>query len=150
MNVEILLLALFFLILIVSYGDIRHRRISNRLVAVVFLTSLLITLNQYGTSQLLQGLCSSLIVLGVSLLLFKFNIMAAGDGKLASALAITLVPSQLLLPLYLTAIIGGVLAVIYIVKDYLINRNTNKRHRGLPYGVAIAFGFYLPIVSIYN
>ena len=146
----ILLANLFLLILIICYMDIRYRRIPNRLIAVVLLISLLITLNQYGTSQLLQGLCSSLIVLGVSLLLFKFNIMAAGDGKLASALAITLMPSQLLLPLYLTAMIGGVLAIIYLVKDYVINRNRKKQHRGLPYGVAIAFGFYLPIVSIYN
>lgn len=146
---DVLIVSLALLILIASYWDIRYRRIPNRLVAVVFLTSLLITLNQYGTSQLLQGLYSSLMVLGVSLLLFKFNIMAAGDGKLASALAITLVPSQLLLPLYLTAMIGGVLAIIYLVKDYVINRNRKKQHRGLPYGVAISFGFYIPILAAY-
>ncbi|WP_025819721.1 A24 family peptidase [Shewanella marina] len=143
------LILLFILTLTISYWDTRYRRIPNRLVAMVLLTSLLISINQYGAGQLLQGLCSSLMVLGVSLLLFKFNIMAAGDGKLASALAITLVPSQLLLPLFLTAMIGGVLAIIYLVKDYVINRNRKRQHRGLPYGVAISFGFYIPILAAY-
>ncbi len=87
------------------------------------------------------------------MLLFKLNLFAAGDGKLAAAFAAALLPSQLLPAVIYTLVIGGVLALFYLVKDRLICqyllKQSREKEKGLPYGVAIAIGFYLQILVAY-
>lgn len=101
----------------------------------------------YFQSQAIDGLTSASIVLLASLLLFYFNVIAAGDGKLAAALAAALLPQQLLDAVILTLLAGGVLATFYLIKDRLILKKKSGEDRGLPYGVAISFGFYLTIIA---
>lgn len=86
------------------------------------------------------------MVLVGSMVLFYFSIMGAGDGKFAAALALAIPWQQLNIALFLTAIIGGVLAIIYLIKYRLILRNKIKQDPGLPYGVAIGLGFFIPIL----
>lgn len=99
----------------------------------------------YQHDYLASSLLSSIVVLVGSMVLFYFNIMGAGDGKFAAALALAIPWQQLNIALFLTAIIGGVLAMFYLIKYRLILRNT-KQDPGLPYGVAIGLGFFIPIL----
>ncbi len=80
------------------------------------------------------------------MVLFYLNIMGAGDGKFAAALALAIPWQQLNIALFLTVIVGGVLAVVYFIKYRLILRNKIKQDPGLPYGVAIGLGFFIPIL----
>lgn len=111
---------------------------------VVFILSLLLALQQ---QQLAYGIMSALIILIISMVLFYLNIIAAGDGKLAAALAAAILPEQLLDAVMLTLFIGGALAVFYLIKDRLILKKKKGEDRGLPYGVAISVGFYLTIIA---
>ncbi len=134
-----------FSLLYVSYSDLRYRLIPNWVCLVIlFLSLLLITIEQH---KAIVGLISTTIVFCTSLLLFYFRIIAAGDGKLAAALAAALLPEQLLNAVMLTLLAGGVLAVFYLIKDRLILKKKPGEDRGLPYGVAISFGFYLTIIA---
>lgn len=146
MTVILPLQLLSVLMLWITYSDIRYRRISNIVCAAVFSLSLTLAFSQH---QLADGIISSIIMFLISLLLFYFNIVAAGDGKLASAFAVALSPQQLISALYFTLLFGGVVAVIYLIKYQLIQRRSPEKARGLPYGVAIACGFGLQIFASY-
>ncbi|WP_407083298.1 A24 family peptidase [Photobacterium leiognathi] len=122
--------------------DIKSRKIPNILC---LLTAIFCLIFSYQHHYLASGLLSSSVVLLSSMMLFYFNIMGAGDGKFATALALAIPWQQLNISLFLTAVIGGVLAIIYFIKYRLILRNKIKQDPGLPYGVAIGLGFFIPI-----
>ncbi|MBY3787043.1 prepilin peptidase [Photobacterium carnosum] len=123
------------------FSDIKYRKIPNTLC---LLTAIVCLIFAYQHDYLASSLLSSIVVLVGSMVLFYFNIMGAGDGKFAAALALAIPWQQLNIALFLTAIIGGVLAMFYLIKYRLILRNT-KQDPGLPYGVAIGLGFFIPI-----
>ncbi|WP_305811751.1 A24 family peptidase [Photobacterium leiognathi] len=89
------------------------------------ITAIVCLIFAYQHHYLASGLLSSSVVLVGSMVLFYFNIMGAGDGKFASALALAIPWQQLNIALFLTAIIG-VLALIYLIKYRLILRNKKK------------------------
>ncbi|MCW8327414.1 prepilin peptidase [Photobacterium sp. SDRW27] len=124
--------------------DICSRKIPNRLCVFILLLSLYIS---YQNEQFVYGIISGLTISIFGLIFFYFGILAAGDSKLAAALAAALLPGQLLNAVILTLLAGGVLAVFYLIKDRLILKKKPGEDRGLPYGVAISFGFYLTIVA---
>ncbi|WP_369526258.1 A24 family peptidase [Photobacterium leiognathi] len=134
---------LLLTIFIVTIFDIKYRKIPNKLC---LLTAICCLIFAYQHHYLASSLLSSSVVLLSSIVLFYFNIMGAGDGKFAAALALAIPWQQLNIALFLTAIIGGVLAVIYFIKYRLILRNKIKQDPGLPYGVAIGLGFFIPIL----
>lgn len=135
---EILLLLIIYLI----FNDIKYRKIPNQLC---LLTAILCLILAYQHHYIVASLLSGLVVLLSSMILFYFNIIGAGDGKFAAALALAVPWQQLDIALFLTAIMGGILAIIYLIKYRLILRNKIK-DPGLPYGVAIGFGFFIPIL----
>ncbi|WP_346769454.1 prepilin peptidase [Photobacterium sp. Ph5] len=131
------------LIIIVFFNDIKYRKIPNILC---LLTAIFCLIFAYQQHYLASSLLSSSVVLLGSMVLFYLNIMGAGDGKFAAALALAIPWQQLNIALFLTAIIGGVLAIIYFIKYRLILCNKIKQDPGLPYGVAIGLGFFIPIL----
>ncbi|WP_318446178.1 A24 family peptidase [Photobacterium leiognathi] len=137
--IYILVIIIFFN----NYFDIKYRKIPNILC---LLTAICCLIFAYQYHYLASGLLSSSVVLVGSMVLFYFNIMGAGDGKFAAALALAIPWQQLNIALFLTAIVGGLLAVIYFIKYRLILRNKIKQDPGLPYGVAIGLGFFIPIL----
>ncbi len=137
------LLAEIINIILSCYLDIKYRKIPNTLC---LLTAIICLIFAYQHHYLASSLLSSIAVLLGSIVLFYFNIMGAGDGKFAAALALAIPWQQLNIALFLTAIIGGVLAIIYLIKYRLILRNKIKQDPGLPYGVAIGLGFFIPIL----
>ncbi len=131
------------LLMIILFNDIKHRKIPSILCLITAIVCLIFA---YQHHYLASSLLSSTVVLVSSMVLFYFNIMGAGDGKFAAALALAIPWQQLNIALFLTAIIGGVLAVFYLIKYRLILRNKVKQDPGLPYGVAIGLGFFIPIL----
>jgi prepilin peptidase CpaA len=112
-----LVMALVFipLALLITYMDIRYRRIPNKLVLSILISGLV--LNTFFI--VLQGLVASLFGLivgfGAMFFLHLFGTMGAGDVKLFAAigavLGISLVPKTLIV----VAISGGVLAIFKMI-----------------------------------
>ncbi|WP_318462622.1 A24 family peptidase [Photobacterium leiognathi] len=140
---NLLYLILSYFILEIIYLDIKYRKIPNTLCLFTAICCLIVS---YQHHYLASSLLSSVVVLVSSIVLFYFNIMGAGDGKFAAALALAIPWQQLNIALFLTTIIGGALAVFYLIKYRLILRNKIKKDPGLPYGVAIGLGFFIPIL----
>jgi prepilin peptidase CpaA len=134
---------LIFLVCIcvyISAQDVCSRRIANTSVFGLLLLqcALLIESQVY--------LASGLVVLLVGLVLFKRRWIAAGDIKLASALALALPISQLPMAAILTGLAGGAVSLFYLMLNHWFP-NRKKRLVGIPYGVAISLGFCLVIVA---
>ncbi|MDO4937892.1 MAG: hypothetical protein Q4E62_08250 [Sutterellaceae bacterium] len=70
------------------------------------------------------------------------NVWGAGDAKFLAALAL-FCPTYWIDLVGLTAVSGGILAAVYIVK----NRFSENRTCTLPYGVAIASAFGILTMS---
>ncbi|MGF1724405.1 A24 family peptidase [Photobacterium nomapromontoriensis] len=128
---------------LISISDITFRRIPN--IAIVVILGITFILN--GQHDVLNGWYSAIIVLCLSIILVAMKVIAAGDSKLATVLALAIPLSSLLLALWLTCLIGGMLALIYWVKYRIANKTLSGKDPGLPYGVAISIGFYIPILA---
>nr|WP_255555033.1 A24 family peptidase [Moritella sp. 24] len=140
-------MALYFIGVVsigVIYSDCRYRHISNKICAIIFFTSLYVSIER---NNIPTSLFSCFIVFLSTAMLFKFNIMGAGDSKLATAFSIALLPSEIVDAAMLVLFLGGLLALFYLIKDRLILKLSREHERGLPYGVAISFGFYITIIN---
>ncbi|AQS38119.1 Flp pilus assembly protein, protease CpaA [Shewanella psychrophila] len=147
MQLTILAIAsLLFVLTTCCVSDIGQRRISNSSCLVVLVICIWLAQSQ---QQLVAGLLSGCLIFFFSLLLFKLRWLAAGDGKLASALGVALPITSLSIALSLTAIFGGILAVTYLIKYRIIQKIPRGEDPGLPYGIAISLGFYIPILARY-
>ncbi|GAL03945.1 hypothetical protein JCM19237_2096 [Photobacterium aphoticum] len=61
----------------------------------------------YGS---ISGIYSAIFVFVLTVILVRLRVIAAGDSKLATALAVATPLSQLTFALWLTAMVGGVVA----------------------------------------
>jgi prepilin peptidase CpaA len=150
------------LTVIISYYDVRYRRIPNAFVLATLGGGLLIN----GVCGGLLGLAASvkgLLLAFVLMLVFHvFGAMGAGDVKLFAAIG-SVLGSHLVLPTFLTVVlVGGALAFYTIVRSrifvFTMQRvlqifvgllpgwqmprfavPSDRRHT-IPYGVAITFG----------
>jgi len=142
--------------------DIATRRIPNALVVVGILCALALR-SAVGPAALWSGMLGSALAFAIALPLFAMRAMGGGDVKLFAAVGAFVGPS-LFLPAFVTsAIVGGVIGIIYAVrrgvvvpvmyssKDLLVNAATLGRSgerptlekKGaitVPYGAAIAIG----------
>lgn len=123
---------LILLLSILSYTDIRHRMLSNKLIVLVSLAVLPLSWLLYQQIFIF----SALICLVIGFILFLFNIIGAGDVKLLSALML-MVPADNAFPLLLLISLWG---LVVIVVGLIFSRQSMKQ-RGVPYGVAIGLGF---------
>jgi prepilin peptidase CpaA len=136
---------MFYLILLtlaciyISTQDVCTRRIANGSLIALFLLQTMLDLLSH--IYYISGFAVFLIGFG----LFWKGWIAAGDIKLASVLALAVPLSQLPTALVFTGLIGGIVSLCYLMINY--GFPTRKyRQDGIPYGVAISFGFYLVIV----
>lgn len=136
------LLPLIVLLVAAAATDCASRRIPHRLIAwgalsaVVSQAALPAGLHPLaaldpGTPGLLSGLAAAALMLVLSYALWRVGLFGAGDAKWLTVTAAhagpALVPAQLLL----TAVAGGVLALIW---------KAARRQDSMPYAVAIAAG----------
>jgi len=136
------LAALAAMAVYVGYFDCRYRRVSNQSVLVtgVLVISLLISMHQ--PPQWLQA--SGVLVLGG--LLFKLNVLAAGDSKLFSAFSLAIDPSLMGLTLVTIGVLGGGLAMTLWASTKL-TADPSWTQRGVPYAVPICLASLLAIAA---
>lgn len=147
------IVALYVLVLAAAaVSDVRSRSIPNWTVLVVaglFLPWVFVGPNV----SLLMSLGAALLMLLLTVPLFAFHLIGAGDSKLVSAVALFAGLTHLPQLIFLTALAGGVLAVVSLLSDprravaMVQTRFKGNIGRGIPYGVAIALGGAVTVVS---
>jgi prepilin peptidase CpaA len=156
---------------IATFTDLRTRRIPNWLVLPFLLAGFVVSGLLHGAPgvrQSLGGFAVGALLFG---LLCWLGGMGMGDVKLCAAIGVWIGPSQMLLALVLTGIVGGVMALCWAVaggflRDLLgstgdlvmgLGRRglrphpelvlTNPLTRKMPYAPAIAIGTLISFFS---
>ena len=151
--------ALFLEILLLLYVamiDIATRLIRNEICLVLALLGIA---SQFASPmQVTESLIVATILLLLLIVIYQRGWIGGGDVKLLVALAIGLPLMGVIQLLTITALAGGVLALVHLMmrllpypklvpagsslvrRVYAIERWRNLRHAPLPYGVAIACG----------
>ncbi|NOZ43176.1 MAG: hypothetical protein GXP02_08455 [Alphaproteobacteria bacterium] len=146
------------LMLRAAYSDLSSYTLSNRLclgVALLYpLYLFALYMDGHGLSMaaILMSLGLALIIFIIGMGLFALNLMGGGDVKLMPAVALWAGAGHIINYLFITAIVGGIFAVIIIVRN---RRNQSKYYKSseninlsvtkitesaVPYGVGIAVG----------
>jgi prepilin peptidase CpaA len=142
------------LLLHVAMIDVATRLIRNEICLVLALLGIA---GQFASPmQLAQSLIAATILFALLLVIYQRGWIGGGDVKLLVALAIGLPLMGVIELLTITALAGGVLALVHLImrllpyprlapagssfvrRVYAIERWRNLRHAPLPYGVAIA------------
>lgn len=150
------------LAIIITYYDVRYRRIPNAFVLATLFSGLIINTIYGGLSGTLMSLGGSAIAFMLMFILHIFGAMGAGDVKLFAAVG-SLMGTQLVLPTFLVVILtGGALALLLTLRLGAVRTTMlrvlqilvgllpgwemprfavpqDRRHT-IPYGVAITFG----------
>lgn len=147
---------------IITYYDVRYRRIPNAFVLATLLSGLIINTIYGGWNGTLASLGGCAIAFSLMFVLHVIGAMGAGDVKLFAAIG-SLVGLQLVLPTFLVVILtGGVLAVLLMLRTGAVRVTMQRvlmilvgflpgwqmprfsvptdRKGTIPYGVAITFG----------
>jgi prepilin peptidase CpaA len=155
--------------LVGSVFDVKSRRIPNFVTMPAFLFGLALHLALGGWRQLLSSLAAGLICAAVFLVFYIAGGMGAGDVKLILAVGCIAGLSHVAYLLVLTALSGGVMAIVWAVargqlQQTIVNVGelaSHHRHAGLqphpdlnlknaatlrlPYALAIAGGSILTL-----
>jgi prepilin peptidase CpaA len=144
------------LLLYVAMMDIATRLIRNEICLV--LAFLGIAIQFVGPMHVTESLIAATILLLLLMVIYQRGCIGGGDVKLLVALAVGLSLMGVIELLTVTALAGGVLAVVHLMmrflpypklvpagsslvrRVYAVERWRNLRHAPLPYGVAIACG----------
>jgi prepilin peptidase CpaA len=121
-------------LLLAAFYDLKSFRIPNALVAVMALLYPAAAFLLGHGSAIPAHLLAAAVVLAASLPLFVFRLMGGGDVKLLSAAALWLGGAPLLDFLLVTAVLGGVFALVLLV----LRRLGKSALTRIPYGVPIA------------
>ena len=111
----VMALLLLPLVIMITYTDIRYRRIPNKLVLAILLSGLTINTIFGGSHGLLLSLGGFGLSFGIMFLLHVFGTMGAGDVKLFAAIGAVNGLSLVIPTLLLVALTGGVLAIVMMV-----------------------------------
>lgn len=154
---------------LVSYYDVRYRRIPNRLALATLACGIVMNTLLGGTSGLLSSLGGLVAAFVLMLVMHIFGAMGAGDVKLFGAIG-SVVGVGYVLPTFLVVLMtGGALALISIMFAgtfiYTMQRvlqifigllpgwemprfavPTDRRHT-IPYGVAITLGSLISLFA---
>ncbi|MFI8416085.1 prepilin peptidase [Serratia sp. NPDC078593] len=135
------LLSINFVLLVcvlmfIAWQDILFRVISHGSLLLLLIILLPLAVMQHTFPNFIAAI--SILVIGYAL--FCFNVIGGGDVKLMALLSLALSDSSLAAFLFLTACIGGLIALAG-----LIFFNETTRLKGIPYGVAISLAFVLAL-----
>ena len=144
------------LLVYVAMTDIATRLIRNEICLVLALLGIA---GQFASPmQVAESLIVATILLLLLMVIYQRGWVGGGDVKLLIALAIGLPLMGVIQLLTITALAGGVLALVHLMmrllpypklapagsslvrRVYAVERWRNLRHAPLPYGVAIACG----------
>jgi prepilin peptidase CpaA len=160
---NIVLILEVLLLLYVAAADIAARLIRNEVCLALALLGIVSQLD--NPSQVAQSLIVAAILFALLLVIYVPGWMGGGDVKLLVAVAIGLPMMGVFELLTITALAGGVLAMVHLVmrllpspnlapadssllrRVYAVERWRHLRHAPLPYGVAIACGGIWSVLS---
>lgn len=152
------------LVLVAAVWDVRTRRIPNRLVLPFLVAGLVFSAGRYGVAgfaRSMEGIGLAASAVGV---LCWLRGMGMGDLKLCAAVGAWIGFAQLALALVITAVAGGVLAIVWAAQHRALGESfdgaadlafgafgrgfrphpvlvlDHPRARGIPYAPAIAVG----------
>jgi prepilin peptidase CpaA len=103
----------FAVLIVATFTDLRSRRIPNWLVVPFMVAGLVVPAwfhGWHGFVQSLEGFGLGALIYGI---LFWMGGMGMGDVKLVAAIGAWIGPSQLLLAMVLTGMVGGLMAVTW-------------------------------------
>lgn len=103
------------LVLIAAAFDIRYRKIPNWLVLAGFLIGLSLSYLFFERQGFKDSLLGALLAFAVYFPLFALRAMGAGDLKLMVAVAAFSGPSNWIILFLITAILGGLIAVVLLL-----------------------------------
>jgi len=144
------------LLLCVAATDIAARLIRNEICLALVLLGIVRQIAD--PMQLVQSLIVATILFLLLMVIYQRRLIGGGDVKLLVALAVGLPLAGVIELLTVTALTGGVLAMVHLMmralpspklapagssvlrRVYAIERWRHLRHAPLPYGVAIACG----------
>jgi prepilin peptidase CpaA len=153
---------------VISYYDVRYRRIPNVFVLATLISGLLLNFVFGGVEGVLSSVGGCLLGFGLMLMLHVLGAMGAGDVKLFASIG-AVVGASLVVPTFLVvALTGGVLAVYTMLRAGSVRQTllgvlqifvgmlpgwqmprfnvpADRRHT-IPYGVAITFGSLISLV----
>jgi prepilin peptidase CpaA len=147
---------------IITYYDVRYRRIPNAYVLATLFSGLIINTIYGGWQGTLASLAGCAIAFMLMFMLHIFGAMGAGDVKLFAAVG-SLTGAHLVLPTFLVVILtGGALALLLTLRSGAVRTTMQRvlqilvgllpgwemprfavpadRRHTIPYGVAITFG----------
>lgn len=124
------LLVLLPAVLLAAYLDWNARRIPNKLSALIAVAGVAYLAIEHSPNNALLGLAQGTIAGVACMPIYLLRGMSAGDVKLISATSIWWSGAQWLIALASTAIVGAILAVIYLC--------ATRGATHVPYAIAIA------------
>ncbi len=155
------------LAILITYYDIRYRRIPNVFVLATLISGLLINTILSGFAGLLASLAGCAFAFVLMIVFHLFGAMGAGDVKLFAAVG-SVVGAKLVLPTFMVVVlVGGLLAVITMIRGGAVRMTLHRvmqlfvgllpgwdmprfavpadRRHTIPYGVAITFGSLISV-----
>ena len=138
----------FWLLLIkIALTDIKSRTVEHSDLLCLAVLLLVTWYWNVNVSVLLY----SFLFLCVGFLLFCFKLIGAGDVKLLVVLTLAISPQFLSLFAYGSVLLGGVLALIYLIYGLLTDLQ-RVRKRGIPYTIPIVImgAFLVPVSVVAN
>ena len=171
MSGNLVIVAYAFLVplaLVITYYDVRYRRIPNPFVLATLVTGLVVNALGGGAWGALASLGGCALAFGLMFVLHVFGAMGAGDVKLFAAIG-SVVGSSLVLPtFFVVVLVGGVLGVITMFRAGAVRTTLQNilmlivgmlpgwkmprlavpadRGKTIPYGVAITFGSLISLI----
>lgn len=171
MSGQFIAVAVAFLLplaLVITYYDVRYRRIPNPFVLATLATGIILNAAWGGLSGALASLGGCLLAFVLMLMLHVFGAMGAGDVKLFAAIG-SVVGSALVPPTFVVVLLtGGALAVVTMFRAGAVRSTLHNvamlflgflpgwkmpriavppdRRYTIPYGVAITFGSIISLL----
>jgi len=156
------------LALVVTYYDVRYRRIPNTFVLATLATGLAVNAFDNGLSGAVASVGGCVLAFTLMFMLHVFGAMGAGDVKLFAAIG-SVVGSSLVLPTFFVVVLtGGVLGVVTMFRAGAARTTLQNilmlivgllpgwkmprlavpadRRKTIPYGVAITFGSLISLI----
>lgn len=107
------------LLAVAAYGDVRRRRIPNKLTIAIALLGVLRILTAGAPMAALYTFAAAAIVLVLGILLFARGVLGGGDAKLLTAAVLLVGYREVPDLLFLMGLCGGIVALAVIAADKL-------------------------------